>query len=86
MKCLRAHSESLCLTQTMQDGPLYSLPMGINRSIKLFSIYSILCIFLYLHIGGEGKIYRILIMLGLLILHFIAKYHIPTSRMLYKIS
>ena len=47
MKCLRAHCESLCLTQTAQDGALYILPMGINRSVKLFSIYSILHIFLY---------------------------------------
>ena len=39
---------SLCVshTQTTQDGPLYILPMGINRSIKLFSVYSILRIFL----------------------------------------
>ena len=86
MKCLRTCSESLCLTQTVQDGPLYILPMGINRYIKLFSIYRLLRIFLYLHISGEGKIYQVLIMWGLLILHFIVKYCIPTSRMLYNIS
>ena len=35
---------------------------------------------------GEGKIYQVLIMQGLLILHIIAKYHVLTSRMLYNIS
>ena len=33
----------------------------------------------------EKEKYRALIMQGLLILHFIAKYHVPTSRMLYSI-
>ena len=35
---------------------------------------------------GEGKIYWVLIMRGLLILYFIVKYCIPTSKMLYNIS
>ena len=46
---VRAHFDSLyfSLCLTMQDGPLYISPMTINRSIKLYSIYRILCIFPY---------------------------------------
>ena len=31
---------------TAKHGLLYTLPMSINRSMKLYSIYSILCILL----------------------------------------
>ena len=48
-KYVRACFESLYfpLFLTAQDGPLYILPMNINRSVKLYSIYRILCIFPY---------------------------------------
>ena len=47
------------LQLTIQCGLLYTLPMSINRSVKLYSIYSILCMLLQEHICGEGKITQV---------------------------